>query len=380
MTEDSRSAGFLGEDIQGAPPVESIAAIQARRLNETITLNRYLYQQVQQMVNMLIAATDLQAILEVILVSMPRHFNFQVAELWLYDPEGVLASLVPNGQRYGQHLQLHGDAFVMQELYELEPDVLLIDATDSRMFQVLKSDSGVQQAVLLPLSDGGRMLGSLHLGMAEASFSFGEAEEALLAQLAAVTSLCFKNAVSGQQLSQLTLLDPLTQISNLRGFEKDIAREIARARRADKPFSVLMIEIDEYEDLYQHYGDTTGQFVIKKVAERLSSALRATDHMARLSDSRIALLVASSGEVSSLEIAERVRKDIEHFAIDDGRGAILYVTLSVGVVTWEPEHYPAVDMAQLARQMEAVATKAVDTARSRNGNQVSVSRLTTLMV
>ncbi|MEO1998320.1 MAG: cobalamin-dependent protein, partial [Planctomycetaceae bacterium] len=41
------------------------------------------------------------------------------------------------------------------------------------------------------------------------------------------------------------------------------------------------------------------------------------------------------------EIAERMRKDIEDFSIDDGRGAVLQVCISTGLVTWEPQQFPA---------------------------------------
>jgi len=224
------------------------------------------------------------------------------------------------------------------------------------------------------------MIGSLHLGLQDGTLILGEAEEDLVAHLATVISCCFKTSVSRQQVSQLTLLDPLTQISNLRGFEKDIAREIARARRADQPVSVLMMEIDEFDQLYEHYGKRRGMFVVKKVAERISSDLRATDMMARLSRARLAVLVPGSGEVLAQDIAERMRGDIDDFAMDDGRGAVLQVTLSIGLVTWEPQQYPAVDMPQLARQMESVAGKALATAQSRGGNQVAQSRLSTLIL
>ena len=66
--------------------------------------------------------------------------------------------------------------------------------------------------------------------------------------------------------------------------------------------------------------------------------------------------------------------------IDDGRGAVLQVTVSIGLVTWEPNNYPAVDMPQLARQMESVGKKALETALSKGGNQIAQSRLSTLMV
>ena len=380
MAEEDGPSGYEDEEIQGAPPVLSRSEVREKRLSEKITLNRYLYLQAQQFEHMLLEAPDLQSLLEILIISMPRHFAFRVSELWLYDPEDVLAGLIVGGQRYGRHLQLQHDAFPMQELYDMEPDVLVIDATDSRMFEVLKSEHGIDYALLMPLTDSGRMIGSLHLGLQDDSLISGEEEGDLLAHLASMISSCFKLAVTRQQVSQLTLLDPLTQISNLRGFEKDIAREISRARRADKPVSVMMMEVDEFDDLYDSYGERRGHFVLKKVAERISSDLRATDNLARLSRHKFAVLIPGSGEVLAQDIAERMREDIEGFAIDDGRGAVLQVTVSVGLVTWEPNQYPAVDMPQLARQMESAGTKALETALSKGGNQIAQSRLSTLIV
>ena len=102
--------------------------------------------------------------------------------------------------------------------------------------------------------------------------------------------------------------------------------------------------------------------------------------MARLARARLAVLVPGSGESLAEDIAERMRRDIEEFAIDDGRGAVLQVTVSVGLVTWEPQQYPAVDMPQLAKQMETVGLKALESAHAKGGNSVSVGRLSTLIV
>ena len=116
MTEFKDLDGLPGEEIEGAPPAVSRIELRESRQSETVTINRYLFQQAQQLEYMLLHAPDLEATLEVLLVSMPRHFSFRAAELWLYDPEGVLEQLIVGGQRYGQQLQLHDDAFPMQEL------------------------------------------------------------------------------------------------------------------------------------------------------------------------------------------------------------------------------------------------------------------------
>ncbi len=380
MKNDINRAGGQGEEIEGAPPALSRAELAESRLTETLTINRYLYQQTQQLELMLLEAQGLQALFEILLVSMPRHYSFRTSELWLYDPDDVLSKLLVGAERYGKSLQLLNDVFSIQELYELEPDIALIDATDSRMFEILKSEHGVEYALLMPLTDSGRLIGSLHLGLPDDSLVLGEQEEHLLAHLAALLSSCFKAAVSRQQVSQLTLLDPLTEASNPRGFGRELAREISRARRSSKPITALMMEIDDFDDLYQHYGVRRGQFVIRKVAERLSSNLRATDSLARLAQAKFAVLIPAGGQMVSQDIAERMRGDIEEFSIDDGRGAVLQVSLSIGLVTWEPQQFPAVDMPQLARQMESVGGKALEDAKARGGNCVAHARLSTLVL
>ena len=377
MPQDFDANGRI-EEIEAAPPLETAAELRERRLAETITLNRYLSHQIRQLVHMLLEANDLPRFLEIILATMPQHFRFPVAELWLYDPEGVLGGLIVDAERYGGHLKLTRDAFDMQELYDLEPDITLLDATDPRMFEVLKSEHGIEYALLLPLTDGGRLMGSLHCGLQHAELLANEPEEDLVAHLAHVIALTFKNVVARQQVSQLTLLDPLTHISNLRGFEKDIAREISRARRAHEPLSILVMDIDEYQELFTHYDQSTSHHVIRKAAARISSDLRETDYLARLSESSLAIVLPGCTESLAQDIGERMRADIDQFAIDDGRGAVLHITLSIGVVTWDPEQYPAIDMSQLARQMQSEAAKALATSRQNGGNRVSVARLSML--
>ncbi len=379
-SDDNDTDQFGNEEIQGAPPVSSSAEQREKRISEQITVNRYLLLQSRQLEVMLLGATSLSELLEVLLISMPRHLSFHVSELWLYDPEQTLAKLIAGRERHGQHLQLRNEVFSMQELYDIEPDILLIDATDSRMFEVLKTDHGIDHALLMPLMDSGRLIGSFHCGISDASLYVGTTEEDVVAHLATLISFCLKNAIAREEMSQLSILDPLTQIGNLRGFERDVATEIARAQRNKQPVTMLKMEIDEFEDLCQQHGKVSCQFVVKKFAQRVLSDLRATDHMARLSRATLAVLIPACGEVMGQEIAERMRLDLQDFAIDDGRGGVMQVTISIGLVSWEPQHYPAADMLQLAQQIYSAADKGLQMALSKNGNQISIARLSTLMI
>ncbi|MDX1735601.1 MAG: diguanylate cyclase [Halioglobus sp.] len=380
MADDRDISELQREEIQGAPPAVSGAELRERYRTETLTINKYLYQQAQQIQHMLMAANDLQALLEVLLFSMPRHFSLSAAELWLYDPESNLSHLIAGRERYAQSLQLLDEVFSIQELFQAEPDVELVQATDSRMFDLLKASHGVESALLVPLTDAGRVMGSLHLGLPDDSLQLGEAERDLLGHLALVISECLLAAMKREAISQLTVLDPMTEIGNARGFDIELSREIARAGRSQKPLTLLLAGIDDHEELYQHYGDRRGNFVVRKVAQRLSSDLRQTDSLSRLAQPLFAIILPGTGEVVGRDVAERMRRDVEDFAIDDGRGAVLQVCLSIGMVTWEPQHYPAVDMKRLAQQMETVGSNGLEAARSRGGNCIALSRLSTMMV
>jgi diguanylate cyclase (GGDEF)-like protein len=380
MADDGETAGLHNEEIQGAPPVVSSAELLGQGGSETLTVNRELFEQVQQLVDIILTAPDLQSLVETILVKLPRHFSMRAAELWFYDPEGAATELIVGRENFGQSLRLMQDVFEIEELYDLEPCISLIEATDTEMFKILKSEHGIDAALLMPLLEDGKLIGSLHLGMSDVPLSLENSVAEVLAHLASVISRCFKSVFDRERISQLTVLDPLTQMSNARGFKKDIAREISRARRGEQPLTLLTLEIDDYEELYKHYGERRVNFVIRKVAQRLSSDLRQTDYLARLAPPKFAVLLPSTGEMLGQEIADRMRIDVEDFPIDDGRGAILQACMSVGLVTWEPLQYPAVDMKRLALQMESVGNIGLDIAKSRGGNCVAQSRLSTMMV
>ena len=70
-----------------------------------------------------------------------------------------------------------------------------------------------------------------------------------------------------------------------------------------------------------------------------------------------------------------MRSDIENFAVDDGRGAVLNVTLALGQVTWEPPAQAGGDMPHLAVQIQAAAEKSLQRAQVDGGNRINVARL-----
>mgnify|MGYP001169606068 CR=1 FL=1 len=102
--------------------------------------------------------------------------------------------------------------------------------------------------------------------------------------------------------------------------------------------------------------------------------------IARIAEDKFAVLLPSCSEHHGHDIAERMCRDVEDFAIDDGRGGALYSTLSIGVVTWTPEALPADNLERLSVLLQAEVETALAQSVLAGGNRVSIARLGALMV
>lgn len=345
----------------------------------TVELNERILQRLQRYELMLLDASSLAALLDVLLNTTQAHFGLSGLSLSLYDPEGELAKLLPKDLEFGVDLVLEDDSFDMQQLYGARPQVEVIVSEDPRALRAIANVDSGQSALLLPLVRGGVLVGSFHWVSEDAAAFESDVEVDFLNHLASIIAICLENCTNAERLSSLSLIDPLTRLSNERAFEMELRREVARAHRSQKPLSLMVMEVDDFPTIADNYGHLSGDFVLKAIGRHISGMLRRTDYLARLVDSRFALLLPACPEDKGQEIGERIRSETEFMEIDDGRGANLFASLSIGMSTWAPQNYPAINMEQLAEQLKNNSTSAMERSRQGGGNRVSLSRLAAML-
>lgn len=347
---------------------------------ELLSLHAHVLRQLRGAQRSLLALRNLTALAKYLLEDLPQSFATVGAELRLHDPEGTLATLLPTRRLFGEALTLHRDSYPLYELFDDAPEVVVLTLDDPRMFRLLAGVKTAAGAVIMPLLDGNRLIGTYHLALIEEMAGFGDHDRELFAMLGQLIASALLRVVEYQRVDQLSLLDPITEVGNLRAFRRDMLREISWARRVGEPLSLLFLALDDLDDVARSYGQVASNFVQRRVSQRLCSDLRATDYIAHVSRTHFAILLPSCSEPHAHDIGDRMRRDIEDFAVDDGRGAVLYVSLSIGLVCWEPARHPVESSERLARQMESEAEAAMGKAVRAGGNRLSVARLGLLMV
>ncbi|MCL2703161.1 MAG: diguanylate cyclase [Defluviitaleaceae bacterium] len=138
-------------------------------------------------------------------------------------------------------------------------------------------------------------------------------------------------------IERIGSIDPLTQVSNRRGFEDRLNVEWGRAIREQKPISLLLMDIDKFKNYNDTYGHQQGDTALKTFAETASKTLmRSVDLAARWGGEEFVILLPGTNADGAVKIAEKVRKNVEDAVIYTEEGAITKITVSIGINTVVP--------------------------------------------
>lgn len=139
-----------------------------------------------------------------------------------------------------------------------------------------------------------------------------------------------------QAIHEMMVRDGLTQISNRRKFEDEAVREVARARRYNRPLSLLLFDIDRFKSINDERGHLCGDFVLKEVVRLVSDFFRKEQVFARVGGDEFAVLTPEANLDGAKTLSERLRSRVANHEFDYG-GATFHATCSFGIAELGPE-------------------------------------------
>ena len=138
----------------------------------------------------------------------------------------------------------------------------------------------------------------------------------------------------GTQLEEArreSMIDPLTQLANRKGFEEFVERTIALHTLSGEPASLLMIDMDQFKAANDKFGRDVGDAALRAVGDCLARVfLRRCDMVCRFGGDEFAVLLSETPGAKAVTLGERVALAVREARLPD-RGASLSLNLSVGV-------------------------------------------------
>ena len=137
-----------------------------------------------------------------------------------------------------------------------------------------------------------------------------------------------------EQIFSNATTDALTGLRSKRHLTDELGREFSRARRYNRKFSILMIDIDHFKRVNDEHGHQVGDVTLRAVASNLLSCLNSEDLAARYGGEEFVVLLLETKLVDALAIAERIRQAVADLVVSY-REARLQVTVSIGCAEYD---------------------------------------------
>jgi diguanylate cyclase (GGDEF)-like protein len=154
-------------------------------------------------------------------------------------------------------------------------------------------------------------------------------------------------------------IDPLLDIVNRRGFERQLARAIAFRQRYETPVALIYLDLDDFKPVNDRYGHAVGDSVLKLVAATLVSKVRGSDVVARIGGDELAVLLWNLGEAEAERKAEELEEAVGVAAIDvNGTRVSVGASAGVGMLHGDDTPVEAIARADAAMYRRKAARKA----------------------
>ncbi|HUQ73498.1 MAG TPA: EAL domain-containing protein [Burkholderiales bacterium] len=226
-----------------------------------------------------------------------------------------------------------------------------------------------KSAALIPLHSEGSVRGALCLFGRQAG-AFASEEFNFVDAVAGVLSTALQRADSEGKLAFLAQFDTLTGLPNRALLRDRFSQMIVHARRHARQLGVLFVDLDEFKLVNDSLGHAAGDALLKEVASRLQSAVRAGDTVARIAGDEFAVVLADLAKAEDAALV--AQKIIEKLAASVQLGGHeMFVTASVGVAVFPSDGEDAEDLLNAA---DAAMYKAKQAGR--NSYQFFTSEIT----
>jgi diguanylate cyclase (GGDEF)-like protein len=157
-----------------------------------------------------------------------------------------------------------------------------------------------------------------------------------------------------KRLWELSLTDELTGFHNRRYISARLEEELARCVRYHVPLSLVLMDLDHFKEVNDHYGHLEGDRVLREVSRVVRESLRDTDLAGRFGGEEFLLVLTNTDLVGAESFSNRIRERLAHH--DFSRpGYPLRMTASFGIAAFSTTCGSAADLLHAADQNLYVA-------------------------
>jgi diguanylate cyclase (GGDEF)-like protein len=189
-----------------------------------------------------------------------------------------------------------------------------------------KTTSADGRQVYLPIAKGNTDLALI--GIRKKDRAFDPERLKFIDAVCSHMAIAFENA----HLYSIAISDELTHLYSLRHFRYCIERELSRFEQYGTPFTLLLIDADDFKKINDEHGHMAGDDVLKDAAFCIASSIRDDDLAFRYGGEEFAVLLPATAADGGLPVAERILDTVARHDFKAG-AASTRMTVSIGLAS-----------------------------------------------
>lgn len=148
----------------------------------------------------------------------------------------------------------------------------------------------------------------------DAQAGFSALDFKIFCMIVRQVAVALENAQLCRELNYLAVTDPLTDLNNFRYFTQCLDHEIHRAVRYGNPLCLLMIDVDNFKLINDHYGHLEGDGLLKRVGQILKRMTRKVDIVCRYAGDEFVVILPETEINQAWKAAEKIKENIKNLS------------------------------------------------------------------
>jgi diguanylate cyclase (GGDEF)-like protein len=345
----SEGAGAIAEGrfdyripVKNADEVGQVAAAfneMSDRLSDTVgelyASRDQLHRAVRRVGETLRSTHDMKQMLESILNTAADAVGADAATMWMFTPtREELYPVAQRGTPAGMSRIKVGEGVV--GLVAERATNIMTDGTDNGP-RPARAEPVFPVTIAVPIYSQDRIMGVLSAYRDEPGFGFTQGDLETVEFLAEQGGAAIENVLLHEEAQRLSLTDQLTGAWNRRYFQMQFRQVLATAQRFDRPFSILMLDLDHFKIVNDTYGHPRGDTILVDFAGRVEKVLREVDTFARYGGEEFICLLSETNLEGALTTAGKIQDAIKMRKFGGLGEEPVSLTVSIGVAS-HPEH------------------------------------------
>jgi diguanylate cyclase (GGDEF)-like protein/putative nucleotidyltransferase with HDIG domain len=208
----------------------------------------------------------------------------------------------------------------------------------------------------LPLKSGDKLIGAIAV-YSENLLGYEEEHLRLLETVSHIAANAIWRTIQHAETESRALTDPMTGLPNARCLQLHFEKESARSRRDNRPFQVVMLDLDEFKAVNDTFGHKAGDMMLKEISKVMRAQLREYDFLARYAGDEFVAVVPETPGFPIEELCRRIEQAVLDFSLPVGNKGSARVGISIGAACY-PRDGETLDQVLIAADHNMYATKA----------------------